>query len=879
MAKQQKTEAIATAQPTIVYNNLVVKAANRNVLDIGAWRQALKAADKGKTKALFDLFEDVLLDGVLSDAIDKRIDAVLTSPLLFIDEDGEEVPEVMALLESLSWEDFLRQILLSRFWGRSAVELSFAEDKLGVYPIPAKHINLSEGLITYEAGGQEGYSYLNDPFLIVLGKERDFGLLLKAAPLAIYKRGGFGDWAQWIEIFGMPQRIGKYNAYDPQSRQLLEDAFERAGSASWLVVPGDTTIEHGETSSGNGVAYDDFRRACNEEMLITILGQTMTTTQGDKGARSLGEVHQEVEAAKHKSDLRYCQRILNEYLRPRLEARGYPVAGGRFVYPKEHQLPEVAEIVQLSDILDIPKAWLHEQYGIPMPSEGEDIARRAVQPMGLDFSAFPEDESLEEGEEGTDEGEETRADIKNSDKVGLWQRILRFFGVAPRHLALGVSAGSPLMTDIHLADVATINDRLIERVAEAKGKGTFDIELFEWISKDLLRAVERGLKGKGIANDGKVLETSYALQNDALITAMEINLYRFSAGKTLAEVQALNEAFRKSKSYEDFRKEASKIAGKFNDLWQRTEYDTALLAAESAANYSELRRKTRLFPYWKYKTIGDDKVRQEHQELNGLILPHDDPRWKEIFPPNGWGCRCRVEPVMAFEGAKVDAKAMQEQADRYMTSTDWKNAKASGWGVNKGERGEVFDNNQQYLYKLPGNSSRKLPELQYKDYGLETFDKAISKPDLPQIEAFEGDPDQWIKAHGVLTDHKGRKLILDEKNFKRHTTGKTYEKTRPKLLNALEETLSMPDEVWLNDYAGEFDNMCYIKYYQGKAIAVTCSVKEGKVYEVRTWFEIAGQGKKLPSKVVQEKGRRTTQAEKDPRGKYRRGLLIHKRKG
>lgn len=439
MAKKQKTEAIATAQPTIVYNDLVVKAANRNVLDVGAWRQALKAADRGKPKALFDLFDDVLLDGVLSDAIDKRIDAVLTSPLLFVNEDGEEVPEVMALLESLSWEDFLRQILLSRFWGRSAVELSFTEDKLGVYPIPAKHINLSEGLITYEAGGQEGYSYLNDPFLIVLGKERDFGLLLKAAPLAIYKRGGFGDWAQWIEIFGMPQRIGKYNAYDPQSRQLLEEAFERSGSASWLVVPGDTHIEHGETSSGNGVAYDDFRKACNEEMLITILGQTMTTTQGDKGARSLGEVHQEVEAAKHKSDLRYCQRILNEYLRPRLEARGYPVVGGRFVYPKEHQLPEVAEIVQLSDILDIPKAWLHEQYGIPMPSEGEDIARRAVQPMGLDFSAFPEDESLEEGEEGTDEGEKTRADIKNSDKASLWQRIRRFFGVAPRHLALGVA--------------------------------------------------------------------------------------------------------------------------------------------------------------------------------------------------------------------------------------------------------------------------------------------------------------------------------------------------------------------------------------------------------------------------------------------------------
>jgi len=51
-----------------------------------------------------------------------------------------------------------------------------------------------------------------------LGHERNYGLLLKATPFAIYKRGGFGDWSQWIELFGMPQRIGKYNTYDPESR-------------------------------------------------------------------------------------------------------------------------------------------------------------------------------------------------------------------------------------------------------------------------------------------------------------------------------------------------------------------------------------------------------------------------------------------------------------------------------------------------------------------------------------------------------------------------------------------------------------------------------------------------------------------------------------
>ena len=45
--------------------------------------------------------------------------------------------------------------------------------------------------------------YLTDPNLIVLGDPRDFGLFLRTAPYAIWKRGGFGDYAQWLELFGM----------------------------------------------------------------------------------------------------------------------------------------------------------------------------------------------------------------------------------------------------------------------------------------------------------------------------------------------------------------------------------------------------------------------------------------------------------------------------------------------------------------------------------------------------------------------------------------------------------------------------------------------------------------------------------------------------
>lgn len=132
----------------------------------------------------------------------------------------------------------------------------------------------------------------------------------------------------------MPQRIGKYNTYDPESRKLLEEAFDKAGSAPYVVIPKEADVETKEGGTGSGSSYNEFRQANNEEMLITILGQTMTTVQGEKGARSLGEVHKEVEEGKNKSDLRYVQRVLNQRYSPCWRREGIPLLAESSFSPK-----------------------------------------------------------------------------------------------------------------------------------------------------------------------------------------------------------------------------------------------------------------------------------------------------------------------------------------------------------------------------------------------------------------------------------------------------------------------------------------------------------------------------------------------------------------
>lgn len=814
----KKNKANNRGDRPVIVQSIVVKAPQRRVYDVGDWRAALRAADSGRIRSLYDLYEDIMIDGVLSDAVQKRIDAVTNSELKFLDSSGEEVTEVAGLMDTIAWETVLTEIIKTRIFGRSGVEMRFA-DGFTADVIPPKHIDLAKRVILRNETDEHGIPYEGDDHLLILGRERDYGLLLKAAPYAIYKRGGFGDWSQWIELFGMPQRIGKYNAYDPESRRLLEEAFERAGSAPYVVIPKESEVDTRESNAGSGTSYDEFRKANNEEILITILGQTLTTVQGERGARSLGEVHKEVEEGKNRSDLRFVQRILNQYVRPMLEARGIAPAGGKFVFPESVTELNVGEIVQLSTIMDIPQSYLHDKYSIPVPKDGEQIARASSTLL-----------TIRDGDEEA---------VRNSDR-GFVARLRDFFAVAPRD---GATTGS---LHTKLSDGGSIDDRLITGASEGR---TFSGELFKFISDDFLQGV-RGAFRRNVGNAD--MDYAYGLADDAFITALEMNLFHFSAAKTLAECQALNEAFRRSSSYTEFEKNGREICTAFNRTWQKTEYETAVLTAESASNYHRLKSRTRLFPYWKYVTAGDDRVRKEHRGLNGVILPVNDPRWGKIFPPNGWKCRCRVAGVMRHEVDGIDLREMRRRVDEYLGTPEWEMNRAQGWDVNRGEVAEIFSKNQQYIRKFPEKAARYLGKLCCTDFGLKTFSKRAAEAVVPS-PVFAGNPADWHAAHTTLTDYMGRRVTFNGRSFGRDSH----------LLGCVADALRNPDEVWLNDHdGGDFKYLNFIKFYSDRVVNAVCEVKDGRTYQVTTWFEI--DQKARPSKNRAE----------DPRWRYRRGLLI-----
>ena len=630
---------------SLIVHDLVVKAPTRRPWDAADWRQALRAADRGRVAQLYDLYGDMLIDTTLADALDKRTQAVINNDLAFVDPDGEEVEEVSDLIDTEAFEQLLTIIMRGRLLGRAGAELGWSEEGLTVADLPPKHLDVDRREILLDPTDERGIPYEGDPRLMVLGRPRDYGVILRAIPFAIYKRGGFGDWAQWIELFGMPQRVGKYNTYDPESKRQLEAAMERAGSAPWLIIPKEADVEVRESSASNGISFKQFVDACNSEILVGILGQTMTTIAGERGARSLGEVHREVEEAKHKSDMRYVARTLNHCLLPFLERRGLSLRSGRFAFPEDVTPVSVAELSTLSSLITIPPEWIHKRYGIPMPATEEPS---------------PEEEPAPE---------EKSAPEEEKEKKGLTD----FFAKAPHRLAGRIrdawtSWTTSTIPSVRLDDETTIDlSRLLEEaLREVYGGETL-------LPGALFRANDEPMQ--------VALSSELGGGDPELERELRYNMSVWSAFKTHTEAddlaRLLVDSRGRMRSFAEFRKAARPLIGKYNDQWLRTEYNTAILRARSAVQYRDALRTKALYPSLEYLESDSVEKREEHLALVGTIRPIEDPWWDTHTPPLAWNCKCRIRPT-----------------DKPVTPIPKETAKdkpAPGLSGNPGRSGSVFD--------------------------------------------------------------------------------------------------------------------------------------------------------------------------------------------
>lgn len=848
----------ADAPPAIVINNIDVRPVNRTAQDIPKWRNAIKSAEARTPRRtlLYDLYADVMLDGHVIAVLGKRIDAVTTANWQFVNKEGKPVDAINEIIDSIGFDDIVAEALNSKFWGYTILEPKFWKNISGKWEVAANLIPRLNyrphlGVVAYDWATDEGINIREGIYaktVMEVGRTNDLGLLVSAAQYAILKRGGIGDYAMFVQVFGRPILDATWDGFDEAQRLKLQQSLN-IGPGGTIIRPEGTQLNILESKLTQSSIHSDFKKDMNAEISKALLGTTETTESSDSSGYAQSKEHGEQDENKHESDVNFVRKVLNSRFIKILEAAGFNTEGGSFIIQGEETKLTTKESFdmhfKMATELGLPMDddFFYETYGVPKPDNYDKIKAEKEKLKG--------EKTEDKSPKGDDPEGKTKDPEPKEVKLSLLEKLIGLFRAAPA-VTTGATTGHHHTVNLSLDD-SFDNNELLKRTYYADGSLSFDFGLFDYTVKSLLK----GFK-KGWDNDFIGLEFApsfeYGHDDPALITAFEQNIFKFAGAKTLAEMQMLNDLFKRSKSFEEFYEAARQRVEIYNKDWLLTEYNTAVLTGESAATYHRLKAQTDIFPYWEYKTVGDNHVRHSHQLLDGIILPASDPRWKKLFPPNGWNCRCYIVPRMRHEFDESKLKADQARADAYLNSPEFAKEQAQGWGVNRGDIREVFTANQQYVHKFPGMSNKLLNKLGAADFKLPQYSNA-KKVATTEAPKFESNVSDWFEslevfeANKVLRDYNNRPVLVDTKNFNRHIAKKD---DRGILLNAMEDTLLQPDELWLN--GDKLEDMIYLKYYRDKTIIVITDVRNGKL-ELSSWFPL--------SEV------------KNVIAKYRRGLLIY----
>lgn len=129
-----------------------------------------------------------------------------------------------------------------------------------------------------------------------------------------------------------------------------------------------------------------------------------------------------------------------------------------------------------------------------------------------------------------------------------------------------------------------------------------------------------------------------------LAAELRNNVHVFSAFKShhsAADLGAMIfDAQGGKRTFQAFEKEALDYFNISHNVHLKTEYRTSVLNARAAKQWQEIVADRDIYPYLTYETAGDERVRPDHEDYDGVTARFDSPFWRRHFPPNGFNCRC-----------------------------------------------------------------------------------------------------------------------------------------------------------------------------------------------------------------------------------------------
>ncbi len=304
------------------------------------------------------------------------------------------------------FEDLLLACMDAIGHGFSAIELAWRKEESELlpsfHPRPQEWFRLSRDkssirLIDHSAEGQE----LN-PFGWIMhqhGKAKTgylgrLGLFRVLVWPFLYKSYAIGDFAEFLETYGLPIIVGKYfsGAADAEKASLMA-AVTALGHDARAIMPSDMSVELMKVqSSGAGdqtpLSMVDW---ADKSISKCILGATLTSqADGKTSTHALGKVHDTVRHDILEADARQVAgTITRDLIYPLLALNRGGIDSLRrcprlvFDVSQPEDLVSYADsLSKLAPMVEIPASWVREKLHIPQPQDGEEVLGTLPAPPG-----------------------------------------------------------------------------------------------------------------------------------------------------------------------------------------------------------------------------------------------------------------------------------------------------------------------------------------------------------------------------------------------------------------------------------------------------------------------------------------------------------------
>ena len=283
---------------------------------------------------------------------------------------------------------------------------------------------------------------------------------------------------------------------------------------------------------------------------------------------------------------------------------------------------------------------------------------------------------------------------------------------------------------------------------------------------------------------------------------------------------AIDKAISQGTTLDEFRQDFAEIVekhgwsynGSFN--WRsRVIYETNLNSSYQAGRYQQLRDAK--FPYLEY--LHSDYVehpRELHESWNHLVLNFNDPWWDSHFPPNGYGCQCRVRGR-----TKGDLKRMGKDGPDAAPTINWVD-RVIGENSDNPRIVRVPEGIDPSFEHIPGqtrldtfvpNPLDSDPTLKLGVPSVKAVDewpsiREVSKNRLLEKGLTEEDyATIFLNQFGatltnpaIFRDVAGEALVIGKQLFTVSKTGelKVTKRGHEQFLLLLADSLKLPDEIW-----------------------------------------------------------------------------------